>query len=173
MRKLSRNMPKRRPRRVIPAGACLPAAALIVLLAYAFSTTAFLAVAGFITLAAVLNIFETRRVRRLAAGRDGENICTFARSFPRRLADPWVIRAVYEELTDYHGGGLPILAADSFEDDLRMDCEDLDDLLADIAARAGRSVEDAESNPLFGRVERVRDLVMFLSHQPKLRASAE
>jgi hypothetical protein len=39
-----------------------------------------------------------RRLAGLAVGRPGESICTFARSFGRRAADTWVIRAVYEEL---------------------------------------------------------------------------
>ena len=173
MRKLSRHMPKKPPQRAISGGACLLTAALVILLTYfLFSTAALLVVTGFIIFVVVSNIFWERRMRRLAAGRTGESICTFARSFPRRMADPWVIRAVYEELMDYYDGKLPILAADSFEDDLQLDWEDLDYLTADIAARAGRSIKHARLNPYFDKVKSVRDLVMFLSHQPKLQAPA-
>ena len=166
MRKFSRSMPKTLPRKVIPASACLFTVLLIALLALAYSLLAFVAIVGFILFTALMNIVDSRRLRRLAAGRQDVNICTFARSFDRRSTDPWIIRAVYEEFRDYYNGALPIMATDRIEEDLRMDWEDLDYLVADIAARAGRSLKHTEQNPLSGNVNSVGDVVAFLYHQP-------
>src|SRR4051812_38140996 len=46
----------------------------------------------------LLNLFDQPRLARLAADRQGESICTFARSFDCRAIDTWIIRAVFEEL---------------------------------------------------------------------------
>lgn len=113
---------------------------------------------------------DSRHLKRMAESRHGESICQFARSFPRREVDTWVLRAVYEELYDYLDGALPIRAGDHLHDDLRVDDEDLEiDLLGRIAERCCRSLEGTSSNPWFGRVHHVRDLVRFLDHQPSLR----
>jgi len=128
---------------------------------------------GSVGLAAVFAwgwIAGSRRARRIAHERGGESICGFARSFDCRATDPWVIRATYEELS--FTCGYSVRADDRFEDDLSIGGEDLDFEAIDIADRAGRSLEHVESNPLFDRVETVRDLVMFLNHQPALQQSA-
>lgn len=114
---------------------------------------------------------ERDHLLRLAAQRQGESICQFARAFPRREVDAWVIRAVYESLSRYIGGHLPIRADDQLKQDLWLDDDDLDlDLLDEMARLCGRSLERGEENPWFGRVERVRDLVLFLNRQPVLAA---
>lgn len=104
--------------------------------------------------------------RAIAKARSGESICSFARSFDCRRVDPWIIRGVYEEFA----GAFPVRASDSFTDDLWVCDEDLDDHGHDIAERVGRSMENTEENPMFGKVETVGDLVMFLRHQPSLAA---
>lgn len=110
---------------------------------------------------------ERRHLAGLAAQRSGESICQFARSFARREVDTWVVRAVYESLYGYLGGRLPIRASDRLKQDLWLDDDDLDlDLLDEIARLCGRSLERVEENPQFGRVDRVRDLVLFLNQQP-------
>jgi hypothetical protein len=171
MRKFSRSMPKAPEKRVIQTSTCLLTALLIVLLALAYSTTAFLLMTGIIILIAVMDAVDRRRLCRLAASREGENICTFARSFNRRSIDPWIIRAVYEEFRAYYDGALPIRATDRIEDDLGMDWEDFDEMVADIAFRANRSLNHAELNPMVRRVSSVSDLVLFLSHQPRMRVA--
>lgn len=114
---------------------------------------------------------ERRHLASLAAQRDGESICQFARSFARREVDTWVVRAVYESLHSYLGGRLPIRAADRLKQDLRLDEDDLDlDLLQQIARLSGRSLERTTDNPWFDRVTTVRDLVSFLEHQPRQAA---
>lgn len=68
---------------------------------------------------------ERNHLRALAAQRQGESICQFARAFPRRQVDTWVLRAVYESLHGYLGGRLPIRADDRLKQDLRLDDDDL------------------------------------------------
>ena len=41
----------------------------------------------------------------------------------------------------------------------------MDDLLPEVAGRAGYSLQQPESNPLFGRVQTVGDLVKFITLQ--------
>ena len=115
-------------------------------------------------------VFETRRRRQALAARQSETICDFARSFDRGT-DTWIVRAVYEELCRFlsvDGRLFPLRKADHCEKDLKIDPEDLDDLAGDIAFRAGRSMEDTKSNPLYGKVKTVSDIVTFLEHQPRV-----
>ena len=131
-------------------------------------------VAGFLLVAYVAlwqaNVAEGRRLLVLAAGRPGESICTFTRSLNWRSIDTWVIRAVYEELQAAYET-LPIRAGDRFVEELRIDEEDLDDLVVAMAHRAGRSFEETAANPWSGKVLTVRDLVLFLNGQPRLEAA--
>jgi hypothetical protein len=171
MRKLSRWMPKAPLQRVAPMSVLLLAVLAIMLICLAVSVTAFAVVSGFTLLVAIVSAYDRRRLRRIAERRTGESICTFARSFDRRAIDPWVVRAVYEELEGYFGGALPVRVADRIEEDLRMDWEDVDELLKDAAFRAGRSLEHTESNPFYGQVRNAGDLVLFLMYQPKRGAA--
>ena len=110
------------------------------------------------------------RLASLAAGRQGESICSFARSFDCRAVDTWVIRAVFEELQPYcrfGRGTLPLRPSDDLVGVLCIDEEELDELAEDIADRAGRSMEGCVDNPLYGNVKSVSDLVMFLVKQPR------
>ena len=125
-----------------------------------------------IVIASIVGGFLHRRaMRRLSSARDGEGICEFSRSFERHQVDTWILRAVYEELSKFfqdNGYGLPLRADDRLEEDFTMDSDDLDDIVADIAYRARRSLDDTEKNPFYGKIKSVRDLVNFLEHQPKL-----
>lgn len=170
MGKLSRWMPKAPSKRVIPMSVFLLAVLAILALCLAVSMTAFVMATCLVFLICVLAVYDRLRMRRLARQRAGESICTFARSFDRRTTDPWIIRAVYEELQTYFAGELSVRAADRIEEDLHMDWEDVDDLIRDVAARAGRSLEHSESNPFYGQVRNVGDLVLFLKHQQKCAA---
>jgi hypothetical protein len=116
-------------------------------------------------------VLHARRMRSVAADRTEESICTFVRSFDYRQIDSWILRAVYEELSRYSvldGRPLPIRADDRWEEDLKIDPEDLEDLVMDIAQRARRSMDDTKHNPLYGRVKTVRDIVSFFQHQARI-----
>lgn len=126
------------------------------------------------SLGAFLSRREALRLARMAQSRAGESICQFARSIDCRRVDAWVVRAVYEELqrTLSVAVAVPLRVTDHLERDLRLDADDLDDLVADMAQRARRSLADTAANPLFGKVTTVGDLVEFLQAQPRLPASA-
>lgn len=121
----------------------------------------------------LLGAKHRRQMRAWASERSGESICTFVRGFDVRSTDAWVLRAVYEELSRYlrlDGRPFPIHPGDRWEEDLAIDAEDLtEDLLPDIAHRAGRCLRDTGTNPYYDRVKTVRDLVGFLEHQPRLQ----
>jgi hypothetical protein len=127
-------------------------------------------------LVCVETVRERWSMRRLASSRSGESICTFVDSFDCHHTDTWVLRALYEELSRLlaiNGHPFPVRADDRCcEKDLKIDPEDLAELAADAAIRAGRSMDDTEQNPFYGKVHTVRDLVSFLEHQPRL-ANAE
>jgi len=118
----------------------------------------------------VINRNFKARLTTLAALRNNESICTFAKSFNPREVDTWVIRAVYEQLQSYLASTypqFPIRAEDRLNDCLITDPDDLDlDLVEEISERTGRSLENTESNPYYAKVETVRDLVLFFNAQP-------
>ena len=116
-------------------------------------------------------VFDTRHRRRLLASRQDESICDFARSFDRGKSDTWILRAVYDELSRFisiDARPIAVRPADRCEEDLKIDPEDLDDLAADIAFRARRSMDAGEQNPLYGKVKTVADIVTFFEHQPRI-----
>jgi len=98
--------------------------------------------------------------------RTNATICHFARAFERRTVDTWILRATYEILSE---GGKPIRADDHLSD-LR-DAEEIDFEVLDVAARCGRSLDQPEANPFYATITTVRDLVLFLNHQPMLAAT--
>jgi len=64
----------------------------------------------------------------------------------------------------------PVRADDRLVEDLWMDPDDIDlDVFTDAAERTGRSVQDTQNNPLYGRVKTARDLVDFLCAQRQLQ----
>ena len=118
----------------------------------------------------VLTVADRRRQRRIATERQGESICSFARSFDCRATDTWVVRAVFEEVASYVQ--FPIRPDDRLQEDLKVDSEDLDDIAEAIAQRSGRALEDCEANPLYGKVTTVRELVEFFIHQTRRKRPA-
>jgi len=117
-----------------------------------------------------------RRLGCRARERTGEDIGTFARALDRRAPsfDPWIVRAVWDALTSWTvlggGGHLPLHPSDVIADLGCVD-EDLEDVLDEAAARAGRRLDDMRANPYYGRVSTVGDLVAFISHQPRETAA--
>jgi hypothetical protein len=180
MRTPSRLMPKRQPPKLGAAGRLLLAALLAALAYLALQATPVqLAIAASVCTA--LWLLAARSARRtgqdlqaLATSRTGESICEFARSFDCRVVDTWVIRAVYEELqSEVQLAWLPIRANDVLVKDLHIDPDDLDMSLAPaIAARTGRSLESAETNPYSGKVLTASDLVLFFNGQPRCGGTA-
>lgn len=114
-----------------------------------------------------------RHMRRLASERVGEDIGTFVRAFDRRSEpfDPWVLRATWDALSFYvtfEGRCLPLRPEDHLVKDLCIDPDDIDDLLPEVANRAGHSFAKAEMNPYYGRVNTVGEFVRFITLQPRL-----
>jgi len=158
--------------RALPLGlAAIVSAAALVYFVYAASALVLALAAGAFSLlwlwSAYANRRETRRLQALADARAGDTICHFARSFDTRNTDTWVIRAVHEELQLLLAPcvAFPIRASDVLLDELRIDSDDLEDLIVDVAERTGRSLDRAEHNPFFGKVRTVRDLVSFVDAQ--------
>jgi len=118
----------------------------------------------------ILGKSRTKHLRTLAVQRSGESICTFAREANCRENDSWAVRAVYEQIQEYLGEefkNFPVRWGDDFEKDLKIDLEDVEDIIAiEAAQRARRSLVSPESNPLYGKVKTVGDLVRFLVSQP-------
>lgn len=157
----------------------LPFGSKLVLAALALSVVGFafalpLVVAAFGTLYGVLVLYNNWRLARLRKSREGESICTFARTFDLREVDPWIVRAVWDALQPYvssRGRDFPIRPTDDITSGLCVDPEDGDELVAQCAKRAGRSMENVEQNPLFGSIWTVEDCVRFLNMQPEVSAA--
>jgi hypothetical protein len=113
-----------------------------------------------------------QRLTQLAAGREGQSICEFARDFETRKVDTWIIRAVYEHLQEqltYAHPAFPIRAAHRLKEDLQLDPDDVDlDVLVQVEQRTGRSLDQTRDNPYYGRVQTAGDLVLFFQAQPRL-----
>jgi hypothetical protein len=173
-------MPKYKPRPTGPV-AWLFLAVLVAGLAYAAISSPTAAAVVFLLLC--IAFFFARRatkreednLRNLAAERDGESICEFARDFDTRVVDTWIVRAVYEQvqgqLKHVHPA-FPVRASDRLKEDLHLDDDDLDmDIAMQVEQRTGRSLDETKSNPLFGKVKTVHDLVLFFHAQPKRGAA--
>lgn len=164
VRKLSRHMPPLGTATMTTEGCflwCIPFAALLYFVPQVFGIALVLSVPIIL-----LNLREENRLARLAAERRDESICSFARSFPRRSVDPWVLRAMHEELGRLLGSSLPPRPTDRFCEEYRMLDEDVEDLIVGVADRAGRSLDKPEENPHYADIGTVGGLVRFLSAQP-------
>jgi hypothetical protein len=115
------------------------------------------------TLTAFGMLYGDHKDKQIAEARSGEGICEFARAFDRHHVDTWIIRATYQQLALAY----PVRPTDNLRDDLGVCDEDLEDAVVSIADRAGRSLEDWESNP-WSDFQTVRDLVMLFQNQPLL-----
>lgn len=135
-----------------------------------------LSVTALVSCGAWSNNREKTRLQALAATRNGESICGFARSFDLRSTDPLVIRAVYEQLQEEllsYQKSFPVRGSDRLEEELGLDGDDLDMSVATaIARRSGRSLEGTQSNPYYGRVMTASDLVYFFNGQSEVAPQA-
>src|SRR5262245_18821422 len=116
MRTPSRKMPPAPSRPMTWRGALVLAGLGAMFAAFVYCFPVILAPIGVATFVTVIaSISDGRRLARLATDRQGESICSFARSFDYRAVDTWIIRAVFEELQPYCNFGrhvLPLRATD-------------------------------------------------------------
>jgi hypothetical protein len=133
----------------------------------------------FIASAFVISVYKNRadraRLEKIAMLRSDQDIGTFAKSFDFRSVDTWVIRAVYEQLQNYLASFVPkfpISAEDRLKEDLCIDVDDFD-LGEEIEQRCGRLLEGSQTNPLYGKVYTVRDLVLYFNSQPSVATRDE
>jgi hypothetical protein len=134
-----------------------------------------LAMIAIVLFVVVVSAFQNHRrhvhLRTVVESREQESICTFVRSLPIRTLDPWVVRAVFEQLQDYLRDShvaFPLRPSDRLVKDLRIDPDDLDEILIwDIARRSGRSLSNLRANPHYGQVITVEALIRFFCAQPK------
>jgi hypothetical protein len=114
-------------------------------------------------------------LRFVAASREGESICEFARAFDPKVIDTWIIRAVYEQLQkqlEHVHPAFPIRAEDRLKEDLHLDDDGLDmDIAVEVEERTRRSLGNTAANPYLGNVRTVRDLVLFFQAQPRRGAA--
>lgn len=125
--------------------------------------------------AAVQNKKQQKKLSDMVKDRKNDSICSFARSFDCREIDTWVIRAVFEQLQDnmqWVHPNFPIRQNDNIYDNLLIDEEVLElDLVEEIAQRTGKSLNDSEQNPYYGKVNTVAELVYFFNLQPMKNAT--
>ena len=172
MKKPSRFMAKYVPIKANPlwiaAGICLLVAMSV------FATVHFLVLLGIFLLLVIWSFLEKPKIdiyfENLYNSRRALSICDFAKEFNCREIDTWIVRAVYEEVQEYLATDkhLPLKSTDNLKTDLHLDDDDLDiDLAEQISQRTGRTMNNCEKNPYYGKVHTLRDLVLFFSHQDK------
>jgi len=134
-----------------------------------------LGVVGTIVMVSILiTVPHNRTLRLLAQDRQGDSICSFARSLDYRRLDTTIIRAVYEGLQDYLNHvcrAFPVRPTDDIEKVYRIDPEDYEELVLEIAERTGRSLEDYKRNPYYHQISTVTGLIEFLCAQPMVRGA--
>lgn len=121
----------------------------------------------------IATFVDRRRQRQRRKQRPGEDIGTFARALDRRdpSFDPWVVRATWDALqheVTMGGREVPIRPSDRLVEDLGCDEEELElEVVPEIAARCGRSLQHVGTNQMVGRVKTVADLIRLVARQPR------
>ncbi len=112
-----------------------------------------------------------RHIRAIIESRPGESVCTFVRAVAFREIDTRVVRAVFEQLQNHVGDGhapFPIRPSDRLTEDLRIDDDELElEVANEIAQRSARDLSETRSNPYYGKVVTVEDLIRFFCAQPR------
>jgi hypothetical protein len=160
-------------RKTASLGALVVITALLVAFAYLLWQHP-IPVLCFVAFFGAISVIEAKRTKaqlsKLAEQRAGESICTFAREASCRTNDTWVVRAVYEQVQSYLGSefqSFPLRWNDPFEKDLKIDIEDVEDVIAsEVAERTGRNFSETAGNPMYAKVSTVGDLVLFFCAQP-------
>jgi hypothetical protein len=178
MRKPSRNMPSYEPPNK-PMGIKEWVFVIVILSVLAYLTWKEPWIVLLIPLIYIASNINNKRIKKklsiLLDERKEQSICEFARSFEKYRVDTWVIRAVYEQIQEYvamSGVILPLKATDDIYEMLGIDSEDFEmDILEEIAQRTGRSIENTERNPFYGKVQTLEDLVLFFNEQPLVQST--
>jgi hypothetical protein len=176
MGRISRWMPPSPDRTMRPLGFVTFVGGFFAVLYFLFGRSfaaASVFVGGIALVSLVLNARSARALRALAVDRAGEDIGTFARALDRRAPefDPWVVRAVWDELQHcvrYDDRRLPLRPSDRLVADLRIDPDDLEDMAIDVARRVGREDSDWAANPMCGRVTTVAEFIQLVALQPRV-----
>ena len=117
-------------------------------------------------------LYQLLWLRQKLACRKVVKSLTF-RSFDYRSVDTKIIREVWNELQEclgkYDGRPFPIKAEDLFDDTYKLHPDDLDDAYWAVADRLGIDTENPENNPYWNKVTSVKNLVLFLHNQPRLK----
>lgn len=133
-----------------------------------------LIIIGLIIAGAIYTIIEHRRMKKIAVERGEPNICEYARSFDYREIDTKILREVWNELQKclgkLEGKPFPIKADDMFKATYNLDPDDLDEVYWAVADKLGIDTENPENNPYWNKVTSVKNLVLFLHNQPRLKA---
>jgi hypothetical protein len=77
----------------------------------------------------IMTLIGWRDDKREAEIKSEESIRGIARSFDRRVIDPWIAGAVYEEIVDLY----PVRSRDAFQEGFKVGEEDLEESLKAIA----------------------------------------
>ncbi|WP_415905914.1 hypothetical protein ACMXYX_08600 [Neptuniibacter sp. QD72_48] len=129
-------------------------------------------IGAIIILMLILSALEHFRMKRLSNERGEADICKYATSFDYRNVDTKIMREVWNELHlwlgKYDGKPFPIETKDTFDNTYNMDPDDLDDIYLAVAERLGINTDSPEKNPYFNKVTSVKNLVLFLHHQPRV-----
>lgn len=128
---------------------------------------------GLIFICAGVAVWQHRRMRAIALARKSSDICRYARSFDYRSVDTKIMREVYNHVQawagKYEGIPFPVEADDCFDEVYKMHPDDLDDIYLEIAQKLGISTEKPELNPYWNKVTSVKNLVLFLHNQPRVK----
>lgn len=118
-------------------------------------------------------IYDHYRMKKIALNRKEVDICIYARSFDYRNVDTKIMREVFNKVQEWAGSynkkPFPVQAEDSFDDLYKMDPDDLDEIYWEVADKLGISTDRAEDNPYYNKVKSVKELVLFLDSQPKVK----
>ncbi len=161
-------MPKRKPNQAGVRAWILLFVLVGLIVALAIYNNPPLALAGGATAFAfwLVDALHLRRLRNIAEARVGESICEFARSLSRPTTDPWVIRAVWDELQTFAGArseAFPLRRSDSLYELLLIDEEETADISEAICERIGRASPHQEGRPSLPSIETAGDLVLFVN----------
>jgi hypothetical protein len=116
---------------------------------------------------------DQRRWEELRTARAGEGLQEYLERLPTKGTDLAVARGVFESLSQRMPGppGFPVRPEDDLEGVYRIDQGELEIVAEEVASSTGRSLASTTANPFVGRVHTVRDLVGFLSNQPRVQDS--
>jgi len=134
-------------------------------------TAVFIFITLIIGLIVIANIFDHIETKELAIKRGKPNFDVFANSFDSNSIDKEIIKEVYNSVQgfmgNYNGFPFPIEANDSLENFCKIDPLYLDDIYLEIAKKLKINTDNPELNPLYSKIDTVKDLILLLNYQKK------